>query len=387
MDSRERILTALNHKEPDRVPFDLGGTVVTGIHVKAYQALRDYLGLPPVEPEIIDVVQQLAAVDDDVMQRLGVDVSNISPRSSYGFKADIRDMEGGRYTCFYDEYHIGWRMPKVGGLYYDMFHHPLSGDITESDVAHYQLPDPTDPARFAGLKEAARKVIEEERRALVIGNISAGIFELYLWTRGFQDGYADFVANPALSQKILRRFTDLQLAYWEKVFEVLGNMLDVVQLADDFAGQNNMLISPVSYRSYLKPFHKELFDYIHSHSRAKILFHSCGSIRKVIPDLIDIGLDIINPVQVSAAGMDSAELKREYGRDLTFWGGGVDTQRVFDERHSLEEVRDDVKRRLHDLMPGGGFVFAPIHNIQGNVPPQNIMAMWETLHEYGRYTS
>ena len=387
MNSRERILTTLNHKEPDRVPFDMGGTVVTGINVKAYAALRDYLGLPPVEPTIVDVVQQLAQVDDDVVDRLGVDVRNVAPRSSATYRIEIKDMEGGNYTYFYDEYGIGWRMPKVGGLYYDMFDHPLGGHIDESNIDRYVLPDPRDQARFAGLREAAERVIKEEQRALIVGNLSAGIFEMYLWTRGFTDGYSDFVGKPARSQKIMHRFMDLQLAYWEKMFDVLGDMIDVVQLADDFAGQNDMLISPSSYRRHLKPLHKELFDFIHSRSSAKIFLHSCGSIRKVIPDLIEIGLDVINPVQVSAAGMNSAELKREYGTDLTFWGGGVDTQRAFNENHTPEEVREDVKRRITDLMPGGGFVFATVHNILHNVPPENIMAMWETLQEYGAYTN
>ncbi len=387
MNSRERILTALNHREPDRVPFDMGGTVLTGINVKAYTALRHYLGLPRIEPTIVDVVQQLAQVDDDVLDRLGVDVKNVAPRSSASYQIEIEEMEDGNYTYFYDEYGIGWRMPKVGGLYYDMFDHPLRGDIDESDVDCYVLPDPKDLARFAGLREAAERVIEEEKRALVVGNLSAGIFEMYLWTRGFMKGYADFIGKPALSQKIMHRFMDLQLAYWEKMFDVLGDMIDIVQLADDFAGQNDMLISPSSYRRYIKPLHKQLFDFIRSRSSAKIFLHSCGSIRKVIPDLIEIGLDIINPVQVSAAGMDSAELKREYGKDLTFWGGGVDTQRAFDENHAPEEVSEDVKRRITDLMPGGGFVFATVHNIQHNVPPENIMAMWETLQEYGIYTS
>jgi len=387
MNSRERVLTSLDHKEPDRIPFDLGGTVLTGINVKAYRMLRDYLGLPQVEPAMVDVVQQLAQVDDDVIDRLGVDVKNIAPRSSASHRIEIKDMEGGNYTYFYDEYGIGWRMPKVGGLYYDMFHHPLGGRIDESAVDLYVLPDPRDAARFAGLREAARQVIEEERRALVVGNLSAGILEMYLWTRGFMDGYADFIGRPALSQKIMRRILDMQLAYWEKMFDLLGDMIDVVQLADDFAGQQDMLISPSSYRRYIKPLHKELFDFVRSRGRAKIFLHSCGSIRRVIPDLIEIGLDIINPVQVSAAGMDSAELKREYGRDLVFWGGGVNTQRVFDENHTPEEVREDVKRRITDLMPGGGFVFATVHNIQGNVPPENIMAMWETLQEYGTYRS
>lgn len=387
MNSRERVLTAMSHKEPDRVPFDLGGTVLTGINVQAYRALRDYLGLPRIEPTVVDVVQQLAQVDDDVMDRLGIDVKNVSSRSSASYQIEIKEMEGGNFTYFYDEYGIGWRMPKVGGLYYDMFDHPLGGDIDALDVDRYVLPDPTDPARFAGIREEAERVLEEEQRALIVGNISAGIFELYLWTRGFLDGYADFIGSPELSQKILYRYLDMQLAYWEKMFDTLGDMIDVVQMADDFAGQNDMLISPSSYRKYLKPLHKEMFDFVHSRSRAKIFLHSCGSIRKVIPDLIEIGLDIINPVQVSAAGMDSAELKREYGKDLTFWGGGVDTQRVFDHNHTPEEVREDVRRRINDLMPGGGFVFAAVHNIQINVPPENIMAMWETLQEFGVYTS
>jgi uroporphyrinogen decarboxylase len=385
MHSRERVLTSLDHKEPDRIPFDLGGTVLTGINVKAYRTLRDYLGLPQVEPIIIDVVQQLAQVDVDVMDCLGVDVKNVAPRSSASHRIDIRDMEGADYTYFYDEYGIGWRMPKTGGLYYDMFHHPLGGPIDESAVDLCALPDPTDPARFAGLREAARQVVEDEQRALVVGNLSAGIFELYLWTRGFMEGYADFIGRPALSQKIMKRMLEMQLAYWDKMFGLLGDMIDVVQVADDFAGQHDMLISPGSYRRYIKPLHRELFDFIHARGRAKIFLHSCGSIRKVIPDLIEIGLDILNPVQVSAAGMDSAELKREYGKDLVFWGGGVDTQRVFDENHTPEEVREDVKRRITDLMPGGGFVFATVHNVQGNVPPENIMAMWETLQEYGTY--
>ncbi len=147
MNSRERVLTSLDHKEPDRIPFDLGGTVLTGINVRAYRTLRDYLGLPQVEPTIIDVVQQLAQVDDDVMDRLGVDVKNIAPRSSASHRIDIKDMAGGHYTHFHDEYGIGWRMPKVGGLYYDMYDHPLGGRIDESAVDLYALPDPkTRPA-------------------------------------------------------------------------------------------------------------------------------------------------------------------------------------------------------------------------------------------------
>lgn len=387
MDSRERVLTAIQHKEPDRVPFDLGGTVVTGIQARAYSRLREYLGLAKVDIQIIDVLQQLAHVDDDVLDYLEVDVRNVSPRSSASFKLEIKDSPDQKYSYFYDEYRIGWRMPKGGGMYYDMFDHPLAGPLTEADIDRYQLPDPLDPARFARLRTAAQKVLEEEKRALIIGNISAGIFELLTWTRGYQDAYADWAANPALSRKLLVKFLEMQLAYWEKMFDTMkGIPIDIVQMADDVAGQNRLLISPSSYRTLLKPLHQVIFDYLHTKSDAKIFFHSCGAIRPLIPDLIEIGVDILNPVQVNAASMDSAELKREFGKDIVFWGGGVDTQTAFDESHTPDEVRREVRKRLEDLMPGGGFVFNTIHNIQGNVPPENIMAMWETVREYGRYS-
>jgi uroporphyrinogen decarboxylase len=376
MNSRERVLATLNHQAPDRVPFDLGGTVVTGIHHKAYTGLRRALGLPQREPKIIDMIQQLAQVDDDVMDRLGVDMRNISPRSSATFQISLGDM--GEYTYFYDEFGIGWRSPKDGGWYYDMFDHPLRGDIGIAEVERFPLPDPLDPARFVGLRD-------EERRAVVFGNISAGIFEMLTWTRGYEDAYADWGTSSPVALKLMDRMLQLQLAYWEKALGLVGDVIDVAQIADDIAGQNSPLISPRSYRKLLKPLHKELCDFIHARTKAKIFMHSCGAIRSFIPDFIEIGIDIINPVQVSAKGMDSAELKREFGNDIVFWGGGVDTQRVLGDG-TPQEVRQEVRRRVEDFKPGGGFVFNTVHNIQGNVPPENLVAMWEALQEYGRYS-
>jgi uroporphyrinogen decarboxylase len=182
----------------------------------------------------------------------------------------------------------------------------------------------------------------------------------------------------------MSKVMEIKMAYWDRALDLLEDNVDVVHEADDFAGQYKMLISPDAYRRIVKPLHKELFDFIHARTKAKLFFHSCGSIRPVIPDLIEIGVDILNPIQVSATGMDSAELKKEYGDDVVFWGGGVDTQRVLGDG-TQEEVRAETKRRISDLAPGGGFVFAAVHNIQGNVPPENIMAMWETLQEYGVY--
>jgi uroporphyrinogen decarboxylase len=382
MNSRERLKLALNHQEADRVPFDLGATVLTSIHVKSYQKLRECLGLPQVEPSIVDIFQQIVTVDDDVRERLKVDVRDCAPRSSATFRIDVKEME--RYTYFYDEWGIGWKMPKEGGLYYDMFDHPLKGATTIAEIENYAWPDPTDPARFEGMAERVRQAAQVEKQGVFLGGLCAGIMEMAAWTRGFENYFSDFANNEKLLVALMRKVMELKMAYWEIALKEVGDHVDAIGEADDFAGQYRMLISPAMYRRIVKPIHKELFDFIHARTKAKIFFHSCGSIRPVIGDLIEAGVDILNPVQVSATGMDSAELKREFGKDIVFWGGGVDTQRVLGTG-TPQQVRDDVRRRIDDLAPGGGFVFATVHNIQGNVPPENIMAMWETLQEFGIY--
>jgi uroporphyrinogen decarboxylase len=360
----------------------LGGTYVSGINIKAYKALRVFLGMPEINTAIMDVIQQIVWVDDDVIDRLRADVKNVSLRFPSNYRPNIE--ETADHTYFYDEFKLGWRMPKDGGLYYDLFHNPLAGNITVEDVNTFPWPDPLDPARFIGLRERARSIIEDENRAVTIGWLHAGMMELFAFLRGFPDYFSDFAANQKLAGVIMDRVLEMQLAYWNKIFDTVGEYVDVVMVHDDFAGQNEMLISPKTYRTMCKPRHKQLISFMHSRSNAKVFFHSCGSIRPVIPDLIEIGVDIINPVQVSSRGMDTAELKREFGRDLAFWGGGIDTQRVLGTG-TPQQIRDEVTRRLADLMPEGGFIFTPVHNIQANVPPENIMAMWETLQEYGGY--
>ncbi|MEJ2305395.1 MAG: uroporphyrinogen decarboxylase family protein [Anaerolineales bacterium] len=382
MNSRERLNLALNHKEPDRIPFDLGATVLTSIHHKSYRALRKYLEMPDLEPRIVDIFQQIVEVDDDMRDFLKVDVRDVAPRSSATFQIELKEMEG--YSYFYDEWGIGWKMPKEGGWYYDMFDHPLREAQSLTEIEEYPWPDPVDEGRFAGMAERAKHAAEVEKHGVFMGGLCAGIMEMAAWMRGFENYFSDFAANEDLLVGLMRKVMELKMAYWEKALALVGDHADVVGEADDFAGQYRMLISPGMYRRIVKPLHKELFDFIHARTKAKIFFHSCGSIRPVIPDLIEIGVDIINPVQVSATGMDSAELKREFDKDIVFWGGGVDTQRVLGDG-TPEQVREDTRRRIEDLAPGGGFVFATVHNIQGNVPPENIMAMWETLQEYGAY--
>lgn len=385
--SYERIKAALEHREPDRVPFDLGSTVLTGMNTVAYRNLRKYLGLPEVEVQTYDTKQQLARIDQDVLDRLMVDVRCVDPGQAQTPLATPVRREGD-YHCYQDQWGITWRMPVQDGLYFDMYKHPLADAESVADLEKYPWPDPEDPERFATMKQRADRFVHEEKKAYVLGRHAAGLFEVSLWLRGFENFLVDMAANPGFAHALLDIVTDLKMRYWKKALETVGENVLIVSEADDIATQRGPIMSMAMYREFIAPRHRRLFEHIRSSakSRVYIFFHSCGAVKDLIPQLIDEGIDILNPVQVSAEGMDTRELKRLYGRDITFWGGGVDTQRVL-PYGTPRQVRDEVRRRIDDLAPGGGFVFNPVHNVQGDVPPENYMAMWETLCEYGVYAS
>lgn len=381
MNSRQRMLAAMNHQEPDHVPFDLGGTVATGIHKTAYHNLRRYLNMPEVEIRTEDIIQQLATVDEDLAEYLGADCRNVAPRSSAIYNLELRDE--GDYTAYTDEWGIDWRMPKVGGYYYDMVAHPLSAVESVEQTAGYTWPNPVDPSRFTGLHQRA-KAAHEEGKIVILGGLCAGVTEMHSWLRSYLNYYTDFHLNPSMAEYLMDKVVELKIAYWEVALREAGEYVDVVTEADDMAGQDRLLISPDVFRRFIKPRHAELFAAIKKLAPVKIFFHSCGAIRPLIGDLIETGVDILNPVQKSAKGMDLFELKREFGKDIVFWGGGVDTQRVFSSG-TPDQVRADVRQSIEALAPGGGFVFGTVHNTQPNVPPENFMAMWETLQKYGGY--
>jgi uroporphyrinogen decarboxylase len=350
--------------------------------VRAYAGLREALGLPPVEIRIGDLTQQLAEVDADVMDRLGSDVRFIGPRPATGYRREM--VEEGGFISFRDEWGALRQMPTDGGLYFDTFGAPLGGEVDATAIDAYPWPDPSDPGRYVGMADAARRVVEEEGRAVLVGSICGGLSEGLFKMRGFEDGYMDLAAEPARARRVMEKVLEIKLAYWDRALRELGDMVDIIGEADDLGGQDRPLFSPATYRSIVKPLQRELFSFIHARTPAKVFFHSCGAIRELVPDLIEIGVDILNPVQVSAAGMDGAELKREFGRDIVFWGGGVDTQRVLGSG-TPDEVRADVRRRIADLREGGGFVFAAVHNVQPNVPAANLVAMWESWREEAAY--
>lgn len=386
MTSYERVKLALEHKEPDRIPFDLGATVLTGINVHTYRALREYLGMPCDHIEIIDPTQQLARVDEDMIARLNIDVRCVDPTPPTRPVAGRAPFLNGSYYEMMDEWGISWRMPKDGGHYFDMVGHPLEDAEEMEDLAAYPWPNPVDPGRFASMKQRADHFVKDHKQAYVLGRFCAGIWEMALWTSGFEKFFCDMLTNETYAHGLLDQFTELKMQYWEKALETVGDNVLVVSEADDLATQISTMVSPELYKKMVSPYHKKLFDFIRSKAKVPvhIFYHTCGAVRELIPCLIEEGVDILNPVQVSAAGMDTKALKREFGRDMTFWGGGVDTQQVL-PKGTPQQVRDEVRRRIDDLAPDGGFVFAAVHNVQSDVSPENFMAMWETLQEYGTY--
>jgi uroporphyrinogen decarboxylase len=386
MNSYERVKAALEHREADRIPFDLGGSVLTGINRKAYAALRDHLGLPKKEIRILDPMQQLARPDDDFLARLEVDVACVDPDAPAVPGLKTEPVLEGAYWRMTDEWGIEWRMPEEGGLYYDMTGHPLSEVSDAAELDRYPWPDPADPARFATLKARADAAVFGEKKAYILGRQYAGIWETALWMSGFEKFFTDMMVEKEYAHALMERITQLKMIYWERALEAVGDNVLVVSEADDLATQSSLLCSPELYRELVHPYHKKLFSFIKRKARAPvhIFYHTCGAVKPLIPYLIEEGVDILNPVQVNADGMDTAALKREFGADVTFWGGGVDTQRVL-PFGTPAEVRDEVRRRIDDLAPGGGFVFAAVHNVQGDVPPENFMAMWDALREAGVY--
>lgn len=384
--SFERVKAALEHKEPDKIPFDLGGSVLTGMNKHCYVNLRKYLGMPEKEVEIYDTMQQLARIDEDMIEKLKIDVRCVDPDPPIE-KGLAKDIElDGDYYKLVDEWGIGWKMPVEKGHYFDMVDRPLANTEDIEDIEKYPWPNPVDPGRFATMKERADRYVYEYKQAYILGRQYAGIWETALWMSGFEKFFCDMILNEKFAHRLMEKITELKMQYWEKALETVGENVLIISEADDLATQNSLLCSVELYEKMVHPYHKQLFQFIKKKAKNKvyIFYHTCGAVKPLIPYLIEEGVDILNPVQVNAKDMDTKELKKEFGEDITFWGGGIDTQRIL-PFGTVDEIKDEVKRRIDDLAPGGGFVFATVHNVQSDVPPENFMAMWETLQEYGVY--
>ncbi|MEA1950207.1 MAG: uroporphyrinogen decarboxylase family protein [Planctomycetota bacterium] len=382
MTSRERVLAAIEHRIPDRVPIDLGGNQ-TGIHKFAYKALLEHLGIED-QTTIMDAVQQLAEPCEAVLERFRVDTRYIAAKAPDNFQGDIllNNREGRLWHDLRDEFGVVWSMPDDQPYYMDISHHPLA-EATIADVADYAFPRGADPSRFAGLRERAQ-MLRDETPYAVVSRIAGVVYEYCWYMRGLERWFMDMLTEPEFCEALL----DQMLKFWMDWFRVfldeVGDLVDVIMIGDDLAGQHGPLFRPEFYRTIVKPRQKQLVQYIRSRTEAKIWYHTCGSCITYIPDLMDNGVDILNPVQVSAKDMDPTALKADFGERLVFWGGAIDSQHVLPSA-SPETVRKHVRGNLEALKPQGGYVFNNVHNIQAGVPPENIVALYDAAYEYGFY--
>lgn len=382
LNSRERVLAALNHEQPDRVPIDLGG-FQTGIHLQAYASLLEHLGLEE-EPAVLDPVQQLARPSETVLKRFHVDIRYVIANAPREFDTTIRlnQREGRLWHDLKDEFGVVWSMPDDQKLYMDISHHPL-GAASIHEIENYPFPRGNDPTRFAGLREKAIKLRNETQCAISSG-ICGVTYEICWYMRGLERWFVDMVENPALCEALLDRTSGFWVDWLTGFLGEVGDVLDVVMIGDDLAGQDGPLFSPAFYRSVVKPRQRRVIDVIRRLTKAKIWYHTCGSCLHLIPDLLDNGVDVLNPVQISAKNMNPEDLKRRFGDRLVFWGGGIDAQHILPFA-TPEEVRRQVEINLRSFKPGGGYVFCNCHNIQKGVPPANIVALYDAAYEFGFY--
>ncbi|GAP39669.1 uroporphyrinogen decarboxylase family protein [Flexilinea flocculi] len=421
MNSRERISIALRHQEADRIPLDLGGCGQTGMQVSTVYALRQALKLdPPGTPvKVIEPFQMLGEIKPDLQELLGVDCISVGGSTNFfGFRnegwkpwttfdgtpvlvPELFNTEPDQTEKIY-QYPQGDRsappcavMPK-GGYYFDSVvrQNPLVEELLDpaDNTEEFQL-IPED--ELAYLKKAAEDAYKNTDKALVLGLGGMAFGDIALvpgptlkhpkGIRDMEEWYISTVTRKEYVYAVFERQCEIALENLPKIFAAVGNLPSVAWVSGtDFGAQNNCFISPKAFRSMYKPFMIEINHWIHTHTTWKTFIHTCGSIMPLIPDIIEAGFDILNPVQISAVNMDPQELKNRFGDQITFWGGGIDTQRVL-PFGTAEEVRQQVQRNIEIFGKGGGYVFNPIHNVQSKVPVENLLAMYETVKKFGRY--
>jgi len=377
MTSRERVLAAINHQEPDRVPVDVGGAACTTLVAEAYDRLKRFLGVAG-ETEILSKLSRTARLEECVLKRLGSDCVPVRVKSPSAWKARSVGPE-----TYIDIWGVTWKRVRYGDgcFYWETAKNPLA-EATLSDLDRYPWPDPEDPGFTQGLAEEAQALYEGTRYAL-IGDVGFKSFwELGVRLRGFEQLLMDLALDPDFVSALMTRLLEINVAVADHFLDAVGRYIQVFHVGDDLATQRGLLVSLKTFREILKPVYKRYFDFVRSKTRAKIFFHICGNAEDLIGDLVDVGVEILNPVQVSAIE-DTAALKARFGSKIVFWGA-IDTQQVL-PHGSIEDVEAEVGKRIHDLGPGGGFVLAAVHNIQPDVPPQNILAMVDAARRLGTY--
>lgn len=369
---------ALSHREPDRVPLDLGTGGSSSPVPEAYARLAAYFGVSaPAQP--VTHTLRLSTVDETILQALGIDT-----RPVY-----MRPARRGKRSCsevghFYDDWGVQWREVDTGlSVFREISESPLENATIDELDDYPWWPDPLDPDRFEGMREDAERLWNETDCAVIGCPGFNGVWERAWYLCGFERMLRSLVLEPEFVHAVLRRVTDTSKAVIARYVELIGSFIQLIKMGDDLGAQGGPLMSPKTYRTVIKPYHQELFDTIRQHTKARIFLHTCGSVYRLLPDLIDAGVEVLNPVQVSAVDMDTRRLKAEFGDRLSFMGA-IDAQRVL-PFGTPAEVRREVERRITDLAPGGGFIVAPVHNVQADVPPENLVAMYEHARAFGVY--
>ncbi len=386
MNSRERVNTTLNHKEPDKVPIDLGGNQ-SSIHIKAYKKLLDYLEIEDENVQYADFVQQIVRPCDKVLERFSIDVRYVQPLGGMVRVIDMEPQYEGKYVGVYDQFGVFWGNDAKKDLdeilYYDPVIHPFADFKSVSDIRDFDWPNGRDKTPFNGLKEYAKNLRDNTDFALSTPPVGC-IYEYCTFLFGFIKTLRYLRIKPELliaaMQGLLKYWTDYVTTFLDEV----GSYLDVVCINGDLAEQAGPIMSVKLYENMIKPIERKLSKKIRELVETKINYHSCGSISLFIPHFAEIGYDVINPVQISAYDMEPCSLKKRFGDIMSFWGGLCNTQNTL-PFGTLKEIRDEVRRNFECLKPGGGFVASNIHNITAEVPPQNIVAMFDAANEFGSY--
>jgi uroporphyrinogen decarboxylase len=382
MTSRQRVLRALNHQVPDRVPIDLGGSQ-SGLHKLAYQALLKHLGIED-EVSISDGVQQLARPCEELLERFHVDTRYVAAGPATELSGEIvaRHRDGRVWHELTDEFGVAWAMPEDRPCYMTVSHHPLARGSLK-DLAGYPFPKGDAPGRFQGLRDRAVELSGHTPYAVVSG-IAGTIWETCWQLRGLEQWLADVLTRPEFCEALLDRALEFWLDFFRVFLDEVGDLVDVIMIGDDLAGQTGPLFRPDLYRRIVRPRHRRLVEYVRSRTGAKVCYHTCGSCAEYVPDLVEIGAHALSPIQIGAAAMDPAALKGRFGRQLVFWGGAIDAQHVLPSA-SPQTIRREVQRNLEVWKPGGGYIFANPDNLQPGIPAENIEALFDAAYEYAFY--
>jgi uroporphyrinogen decarboxylase len=368
MTHRERVVAALSHRQPDMVPMDLASTIDSSIVVEGYERLKSHFGVS-AQAVLTNRMMRVVDVDERILTSLDIDTRGVFPAGP----PDV--------TIGEDRYRDEWGVERVrpaGSFYYDELRFPLAGEITLADIARYPMPDPHDPIRRKGLKEQVRQVHALDCAAVL--NLPSAFVHRTQYLRGFTDWFMDFATDRRLLAALFDAVLEVSLAQCQEILAEVGAEVDVVLASDDLGTQRGLMVSPGDYRELIKPRHARYFQLIHDMTPAKVLFHTCGSVVDILGDMVEIGVDVLHPVQVSARGMDAVKLKAAWGDKLAFWGG-IDTQRVLC-RGTPDEVRAEVAQRIEELGRDGGYVLGAVHNIQPDVPVENVLAMYGHARVY-----